>query len=103
MRIMRFIESIDSSIDISNERVSEIIDKLSDISSAFDAKVIDVISIKDELSNYRSKSLKSNDQIDDSVSNLERINTRINDILSALDTAINSLKDYNASGRKFLY
>ena len=100
---MRFIESIDSSIDISNERVSEIIDKLSDISSAFDAKVIDVISIKDELSNYRSKSLKSNDQIDDSVSNLERINTRINDILSALDTAINSLKDYNASGRKFLY
>jgi len=103
MRIMRFIESIDSSIDISNERVSEIIDKLSDISSAFDAKVIDVISIKDELSNYRSKSLKSNDQIDDSVSNLERINTRINDILSDLDTAINSLKDYNESGRKFLY
>lgn len=100
---MRFIESIDSSIDISNERVSEIIDKLSDISSAFDAKVIDVISIKDELSNYRSKSLKSNDQIDDSVSNLERINTRINDILSDLDTAINSLKDYNESGRKFLY
>jgi hypothetical protein len=68
-----------------------------------DAKKEEIISLKNEFSNYRSKSKKSNDQIDDSVSNLEIIDSKISDTLSALDTVVNNLKDYNESGRKFLY
>ena len=74
MRIRKFYES--DSIEISNDRVSEIIEELSTISSDIDSKKQEMKLLTDELSNFRSKSNKSNDQIDDSVSNLEVINSK---------------------------
>jgi uncharacterized coiled-coil DUF342 family protein len=102
MKIRKFFES-DETVDISNDRITEIINQISEIASTMDAKKEEIISLKNEFSNYRSKSKKSNDQIDDSVSNLEIVDSKISDTLSALDTVFKNLKDYNESGRKFLY
>lgn len=103
MKIRKFNESSDDIVDISNDRIKEIIQKVTSISVSFNEKKEEVQSLTYELSNYRSKSKKSNDQIDDSVSNLEGVNTKISDILLSLDTIVNNLKDYYESGRKFLY
>lgn len=102
MKIRKFYEA-EETVDISNERVKELIDQLSSINTLIDSKKTELMSILSELSNFRSKSTKSNDQIDDSVSNLETIETKISDISTSLDTVVNNLKDYNDSGRKYLY
>jgi chromosome segregation ATPase len=102
MKIRKFYEA-EETVDISNERVKELIDQLSGINTLIDSKKTELMSILSELSNFRSKSTKSNDQIDDSVSNLETIETKISDISTSLDTVVNNLKDYNDSGRKYLY
>ena len=102
MKIRKFFEA-EETVYISNDRIKEIIEQLSVISSTLDAKKEEIQSLTNELSNYRSKSKKSNDQIDDSVANLESIISKVKDVLSGLDTTSNNLKDYNESGRKYLY
>jgi ABC-type transporter Mla subunit MlaD len=106
MRIRKFNEDIDKPneiIDISNDRVSEILTDVQTIIENFDDKKEKISSINTELSNYRSKSRKSNDQIDDSVSNLEIILSNISDVISLLDSVSTNLKDYDENGRKYLY
>lgn len=102
MKIRKFFEQ-DENVDISNVRIKEILDTITSISSDFDKNKEVIISLTNELSNYRSKSKTSNDQIDDSVSNLEQINGDISKVLSSLDTIAKNLKDYDESGRKYLY
>jgi len=102
MKIRKFYEA-DETVDISNDRVKEIMEQIAVMSSVFDKKKEEIISLTNELSNYRSQSKKSNDQIDDSVADMETISTKIQDILSSLDTITNNLQDYNESGRKYLY
>ena len=71
--------------------------------SDFDSKREKIESLHDELSNFKSRSTKSNDQIDDTVANLELVISKISDCINNLDTVSSELKDYDESGRKYLY
>ena len=55
MKIRKFFEA-DETVDISNDRVKEIMDQLSNIASTIDAKKEEIQSLTNELSNFRSKS-----------------------------------------------
>ena len=56
-----------------------------------------------ELNNYKNKSKKGNDQIDDSIAAFQVIKKDLDDSLDKADTIINNLMDYNDEGRKYLY
>lgn len=101
MRIKRFLEA--NVEDISPEKVNDIIDLLSKMVKEFEynREVLDKI-VKD-LENFKSESSESNDQIDDSVINLDASKVKLQDMLSIIDSVVLNLKDYNESGRKFLY
>lgn len=101
MRIRRFFEAEQG--DISNERVAEILDILRDMVTNIEEKTKFVDSLGNELSNYKSQSTKSNDQIDDTIAALQIIKKDFDDVVDKLDTAVSNLDDYNQNGRKYLY
>lgn len=103
MKIKRFTESIEDNIDISAERVGEVIEELKDILSSLEEKSKTLDSFSNEFNNYRSNSKKGNDQIDDSISALEVAKKSIDESIDKVDTVINNLISYNDEGRKFLY
>ena len=71
MRIKRFLEN--AQMDISSDRVEEILKELKELTAYLDDKNKSVLSLTTELNNYKNKSKKSNDQIDDSISALQII------------------------------
>jgi ABC-type transporter Mla subunit MlaD len=101
MRIKRFNE--DDQVDISSDRVNEIITELSEIVTMESEKSKSIESLLGELGNYKNLSKRGNDQIDDSISNLQVIKKNIDDNIDKIDSVVNNLKDYNESGRKYLY
>jgi hypothetical protein len=101
MRIRRFNEDI--LIDISSERIDEILIELRDFASIMNNKSKLVESLLNEFNNFKSQSKKGNDQIDDSIFSLQIIKKDIDDCIDKIDTVINNLIDYNTNGRKFLY
>lgn len=101
MRIRRFFEAEQG--DISNERVSEILDILKEMITNIEEKNKFIDSLGNELSNYKNQSTKSNDQIDDTIAALQIIKKNFDDVVDKLDTSVNNLDDYNQSGRKYLY
>ena len=102
MKIRKFNENADI-IEISNEKVNSIIDDLSNIMSSVNKNKIYIETISNDLYGYRSSSKKANDQIDDTVSDLEVIKTKVNDMIGLIENAVKNLKDYNQNGRKYLY
>jgi septal ring factor EnvC (AmiA/AmiB activator) len=102
MKIKRFIEATEQ-VDISTERIEEISKELKEFLSIIDEKSKYTQSLLNELNNFKSKSIKGNDQIDDSISALQVIKKNIDDCKDKIDTTINNLDDYNISGRKYLY
>lgn len=103
MRIKRFTEAADEQLDISSERIGEIIEDLRDFVSTIEDKNKIVESYINELNNYKNKSKKGNDQIDDSIAALQVVKKDLDDSLDKADTIINNLMDYNDEGRKYLY
>ncbi len=101
MKIKRFNESEVS--DLSTDRVLEITNSISDMISTLDQKSEFIDSLINELNNFRSSSTSKNDQIDDSVSNLELAKKYVLDLLDKLDSVSQNMKDYNQNGRKYLY
>lgn len=101
MRIKRFLEN--AQMDISSDRVEEILKELKELTAYLDDKNKSILSLTTELNNYKNKSQKSNDQIDDSISALQIIKNDFDNSISKLDTVINNITDYNQEGRKFLY
>ncbi len=102
MRIRKYNESSEIN-NISNERIAEILDELKKISSYIDDKKNEVQSFTGELSKFKSRTNKSNDQIDDTVSTLETLKSKMDDILSNLNAINNNLTDYKENGRRYLY
>jgi predicted lactoylglutathione lyase len=102
MRIKRFYENIDNG-DISKERTSEIIEDLRVHVSDINSKKEYFESILVELNNYKSKSTKSNDQIDDSIVNLDLIIDDFKSTIDNIDNVINNLVNYTENGREYLY
>lgn len=102
MRIRKFNES-EEQMDMSPDRVGEIIESMRNLSSSLDDKNKMIESYINELNNYKNKSKKSNDQIDDSISSLQIIKKDISNSLDKSDTVINNLLNYNDEGRNYLY
>jgi hypothetical protein len=101
MKIKRFNEA--EQVDISSERVNEILEELKDFASVMEDKSKYTESLLNELNNYKSESTKGNDQIDDSIAALQVIKKDIDDSKDKIDTIVNNLLDYNEGGRKYLY
>ncbi len=101
MKIKRFNEA--EQVDISSERVNEILEELKDFASIMEDKSKYTESLLNELNNYKSESTKGNDQIDDSIAALQVIKKDIDDSKDKIDTIVNNLLDYNEGGRKYLY
>ncbi len=103
MKIRRFNESTEEQIDISTERIGEIIESLKDFVSITEDKSKIVESHINELTNYKNNSKKGNDQIDDSIAAFQVVKKNLDDSLDKVDTIINNLMSYNDEGRKYLY
>jgi uncharacterized protein YoxC len=103
MKIKRFNESIDDEVNISPERIGEMVEELRDILSSLEDKNKTIESCVNELSNYRTNSKKGNDQIDDSIAAFQVVKKNIDESIEKTDTVINNLLSYNDEGRKFLY
>ncbi len=101
MKIRRFDES--DMNDISPDRVVEILQSLTVMSSDMDQRVELIDSLINELNNFKSTSKSNNDQVDDSISNLEIVRSLFKDSLGNLDSVVSNMRDYNQNGRKFLY
>jgi hypothetical protein len=101
MKIKRFNE--DEQVDISSERITEIMEDLKDFAAIMEDKSKYVESLLNELGNYKSDSKKGNDQIDDSIAALQVIKKDADDCNDKIDTVINNLTDYNDGGRKYMY
>lgn len=103
MRIRKFNEAIEDNVDISNERVSEIMEGVTEIFNNLESDRERIKNYYSELSKFRSKSDKSNDQIDDSSINLELVDTKMEECLSIINKINTTLENYIKDGRKFLY
>lgn len=103
MRIKRFNEDLQENVDISQERVGEVIEELRDMLASLDDKCRKVEGFTNEFNNYKSKSKKGNDQIDDSIAALQIIKKDLDSSIDKVDTIINNLLNYNEEGRQYLY
>ncbi len=101
MKIKRFNE--DEQVDISSERVNEMVESLRDFAAHLNDKSKFIDSLINELNNFKSDSKKGNDQIDDSIAALQVLKKDVTDSLDKVDTVVNNLTDYNEGGRKYLY
>ena len=98
MKIKRFNES--EQLDISTERIGEIVESVKEMMAFIDDKSDFLESLLNELNNYKNESSKGNDQIDDSIASLQVAKKDVDNILDKLDNVVSNLKDYNDSGRK---
>ena len=103
MKIKKFNESLEESIDISQERIGEIIEELKDLLSSLEDKTKIIEGFTNEFNNYKSKSKKGNDQIDDSIAAFQVVKKDLDSSIDKVDTVINNLVSYNDEGRKYLY
>lgn len=102
MKIKRFNESEEVN-EISPERVNEIIEELKNFSDKISDKSRDIEAILNEFNNYKSQSVKSNDQIDDSIIYLQMVKKDIENSNDRINKIINNLNSYNEGGREKLY
>jgi len=103
MKIKRFNEDLeDMSSNISLDRVNEISNNIKDIIDYLSEKKEFLIDIINEFDNYKTKE-KSNNQIDDAISNLQLSKSNVSDTIDNLDNVINDLKRYSDNGEEFLY
>ncbi len=79
MRIKRFNEK--EQIDISSERVEEIVDELRKLSSKVENGSNAAGSFINEFNNYKSDSQKGNDQIDDTIFALEVVKKNLDGLM----------------------
>ena len=101
MKIKRFNES--EELDISQERVGEIISELRELLTDLETKSELSDSLLNEFNNYKNQSKKGNDQIDDSIAALQVLKKDLLSSIDKVDTVINNLMSYNEEGRKYLY
>lgn len=101
MRIKRFNET--EQVDISSDRIDEMIKELKEMSGELESKTKLVESLTNELTNYKSDSQKGNDQIDDSIFAFQVIKKNLDDSLDKIDTVVQNLQSYDDEGRKYLY
>lgn len=101
MKIKRFTES--EQAEMAPDRLSEIVDELTDFNSNLDEKNRKIESLIVELTNFKNNSSKSNDQIDDSISLLQILSKNIEESIDNVDSILVNIESYSNDGRKYLY
>ena len=96
----KFTESLD---EISNERREDIVNELNDILSLVSEKDKYIDSLIIELKSFIGNSEKSNDQIDDSISNLGIAKNDLNNFYSKIEVVLKNMESYKEENRKPLY
>ena len=99
MKIRKFNESVN---EISTDRVDEILKELKEVLNTITDSESKVVSLSNELSNFRSEGDK-NDQIDDIVIKLDQTKSKIDELGEYMTEINNLLESYKKDGRKFLY
>jgi prefoldin subunit 5 len=102
---MRFLKRFNEKkeiLDLSPERLGEIEKSLTEFTSELSAKLELIDSYLNELENYTTGE-GDNDQIDESILNLQVVRKNIEESLDKTDNAINQLKDYGDKGRQYLF
>lgn len=98
MKILRFNES--DLNDISIEKTTDIISDLRQTADTLSDKLTLIDTISNELQNYKSQSDKPNDQIDDSIFNIQTVKKNLEESIEKLKDTIVTLNDYTDNGRK---
>lgn len=102
---MRFLKRFNEGkeiMDLSPERLSEINKSLTNFSSELKSKLESIDSFINELENYTNDEDK-NDQVDESILNLQLVRKNLEESLDKTDNVINQLKDYEDKGRQYLF
>jgi ABC-type transporter Mla subunit MlaD len=97
MKILRFNESFG---ELAIEKTTDIISGLNQTSDAINDKLQLLDSISNDLKNYKSDSDKPNDQIDDSISNIQVVRKNLEESIEKIKDTIIVLNDYTDDGRK---
>jgi ABC-type transporter Mla subunit MlaD len=88
---------------LSNDRVTEIIANLDTMSTDINNEVGKCKIISKELSNYTSKSDKSNTQIDDAYVNFESLEGKFLEIINIISNIKSKLTSYSEEGESSIY
>ena len=91
----------DEVMDLSPDRLDEINKSLTQFTSEVKNKLEIVDSFINELENYTVQNGK-NDQIDESILNLQLVKKNLEEALDKSDNTLNQLKDYGDNGRQYL-
>lgn len=89
-------------LELSPERLDEINKSLVEFSSELNSKIELIESYLNELENYSSGN-DENDQIDESILNLQIVKKSLEESLDKIDNTSNKLKDYGDKGRQYLF
>lgn len=102
MKILKFNES-DNLSELSNDKVAEIIEHVSNFISDFNDKISLIEELSNDINSFKSQSKNSNDQIDNTKINLDILKSKLEDLIQISDNISIDLKDYNDNGRQYLY
>lgn len=94
----KFTEAVQSEIDF--EKIDDIGKELNEIEDYISSKLISLSNINNVLSRFKSKSVKYNDQIDDSVFTLQVLKSDLETCLYNLDKIQANLTSYKENGRE---
>lgn len=92
-----------NSVVISNDKVKEITNKLSNISSDFHNNKDIIIHIINELESFVNEKSDKNNQIDDSYLELNSVKNKLTDIINSIDKTISNLDNYIDKGNSYMY
>ena len=94
----KFTESLQTEIEF--EKIDDIGKELNEIEDYISNKIKSINDINNGLSRYKGKSVKYNDQIDDSIFTLQILKNDLETCLDNLDKVQSNLSSYKEEGRK---
>lgn len=90
-------------VNISNERVDEISIEMEEFISSLEDNVKKIELYLNEFENYKSLNIKSNNQLDDSISRFQIVRNKLKDSLTELHSIIENIDDYKDNGYENKY
>ena len=102
MRIKKF-KTFEAVKEIDPNKITEITSLLTETISDLDKKREQMENLIKDLSIFKSGSKDNNDQIDDSIINLETIKKELSNLIQKVDNVNTTIQEYSDKGRQFLY
>jgi len=101
MRIKKFNE-LNTAL-ISNDKVRELTEKLSNLSSDFHTNMDTIVNIINDIESFVDDKSDKNNQIDDSYLELKSVKSKLKDIINSIDKSISNLDNYVDKGSSYMY